>query len=208
MKKSAIKFFFTLTFISTSFYAQLPKSLVQRYSIKSINKVYPAGKTYKSDIVLKKINSMIGEIEKDESIFYLERQKYSILKDLSKTIPENFLFADLNNDKIEDLIFQSTGSIINDGLQFSIFISDSIYKKHNLLWFNGIVTEISDYSLIPFPRDNKKFKGLMVNYIKYGCCSYSGWDSYKTDFIFLTLPALDMKKIISIRTININSTDY
>ncbi len=106
------------------------------------------------------------------------------------------------------MIFQSRGPFVDDSRTMSIFISDSIKNKHDVFWFKGVATEISNYELAVPRNYEKKCKGLMVNYIQYGCCSLYGWDMYKTEFIFFKKPPNGMDKTETIRIININNEDY
>ena len=203
--------------ISTSTLAQLPKEYEHHYTLKKINEVYPSGKNYSSQLVLEKINGFKSKMEIDtaewgEGIYFSWLTGY--LQDLdgadssiSKTYPEDYVFADLNNDNIEDMIFQSRGPFVFDSPTFAFFISDSTKNKHDVFWVSGVLTEVSEYSL-SVPHYSDKFNGLMVNYIKYGCCALSGWDEYITNFIFFTSPPEGMKKTETIRMINKNSSDY
>ena len=105
------------------------------------------------------------------------------------------------------MIFQSRGPFVSDGRIFAFFISDSTKNKHDVFWFSGVLTEVSEYSL-SVPQYSDKFSGLMVNYINYGCCALSGWDKYKTDFVFFTNPPPGMDNPETIRIINRNTADY
>ena len=105
------------------------------------------------------------------------------------------------------MIFQSRGPFVSDGRIFAFFISDSTKNKHDVFWFGGVLTEISKYSL-SVPHCLNKFNGLMVNYINYGCCALSGWDQYKTDYIFFTKQPIGMRNPETIRIINRNTADY
>lgn len=220
MKKLIISLFLTF-FISVDIQAQLSESFESHYTIKNINEIYPSGKFYKSDLVLEKINYFKSKIEIDtaefsDGIYFsqltshlqgLEGINYDLRDSLFYTYPEDYLFADLNNDHIEDMIFQSRGPFVFDSRTFALFISDSTKNKHDVFWISGVLTEVSQYSL-SVPHYSDKFSGLMVNYIKYGCCALSGWDKYKTDYVFFTKHPDGMKNPETIRVINRNTADY
>jgi hypothetical protein len=201
--------------------AQISEDYMQHYSLKKINEVYPLGKIYSSQVVLEKINGFKSKMEIDtaewgEGIYFfgltdylqgIDGANYSANDSSFFTYPEDYIFADLNNDKIEDMIFQSRGPFVFDSPTFAFFISDSTKNKHDVFWFSGVATEVSEYSL-SVPHYSDKFNGLMVNYIKYGCCAISGWDRYKTDFIFFTKQPDGMENPETIRVINRNTADY
>ena len=220
MKKLLILSFLSV-FIPTAILAQLNKEYEHHYTLKKINEVYSESKIYSSQIVLEKINGFKSKMEIDTAewgegtYFYwltgylqgLDGANYSTEDSSFFTYPEDYIFADLNNDKIEDMIFQSRGPFVFDSPTFAFFISDSTKNKHDVFWFSGVLTEVSEYSL-SVPQYSDKFSGLMVNYINYGCCALSGWDRYKTDYIFFTKHPSGMNNPETIRIINCNTADY
>lgn len=201
--------------------AQLTEKQRDYYNLKAFNEIYPSGKNYSSELVLEKIEGFKSRMEIDtaewgEGFYFfwltgylqgIDGAKYSAKDSSFFTYPEDYIFADLNNDNIEDMIFQSRGPFVSDSRTFAFFISDSAKNKHDVFWFGGVLTELSEYSL-SVPHYSDKLNGLMVNYIKYGCCALSGWDKYKTDYVFFTKRPDGMKNPETIRIINKNTLDY
>ena len=193
----------------------------KHYTLKKINEVYPTGKIYSSQLVLQKINGLKSKMEIDtaewgEDMYFfwltgylqgINGTNYSTKDSSFFTYPEDYIFTDLNNDDIEDMIFQSRGPFVSDSRTFAFFISDSTKNKHSVFWFGGVLTEVSEYSL-SVPHYSDKYNGIMVNYIKYGCCAMSGWNKYKTDYVFFTKYPDGMKNPETLRSININTADY
>ena len=219
--KRLLTVLFLAGFIPTVTLAQLTEEFQKHYVFKKINEVFPSGKNYSSQLLLEKINGLKSKMEIDtaewgEGVYFfwltgylqgLDGINYSAEDSSFFTYPEDYIFADLNNDNIEDMIFQSRGPFVFDSPTFTFFISDSTKNKHDVFWFGGVLTEVSEYSLsVPYHKD--KYNGLMVNYIEYGCCVLSGWDKYKTDYIFFTKHPSGMKNPETIRIINRNTADY
>jgi hypothetical protein len=212
---------FLISLAPTVTLAQLTEKQRHHYTLKEFNEIYPSGKNYSSQLVLEKIEGFKSRMKIDtaewgEGIYFfwltgylqgIDGAKYSTKDSSFFTYPEDYIFADLNNDNIEDMIFQSRGPFVSDSRIFAFFISDSAKKKHYVFWFGGVLTELSKYSL-SVPHYSDKFNGLMVNYIKYGCCASSGWDNFKTDFVFFTNPPKHMQNPETIRIINSNTLDY
>ena len=212
---------FLAGFVPTTTLAQLTEELGKHYTLKKINEVYPTGKIYSSQLVLQKINGLKSKMEIDTAewgvgiyFFWLtgylqgiNGTNYSTKDSSFFTYPEDYIFTDLNNDDIEDMIFQSRGPFVSDSRTFAFFISDSTKNKHSVFWFGGVLTEVSEYSL-SVPHYSDKYNGIMVNYIKYGCCAMSGWNKYKTDYVFFTKYPDGMKNPETLRSININTADY
>jgi hypothetical protein len=124
------------------------------------------------------VNAIFGRIE-----FFQE--KYDSKKDqfgLTQT-PANFLFADLNNDSIEDLIFQSNGPFIFDSHRFITFISID-QNKYKFVQEHGQIVEIEIIEEYCCATTSEKNRYLKVEYINWGCCD-NPWDEYITGILNL-----------------------
>tara|TARA_B100001287_G_scaffold167682_1_gene141044 strand:+ start:111 stop:842 length:732 start_codon:yes stop_codon:yes gene_type:complete len=220
MKKTLLALFLT-GLIPTYTLAQLTEKKSDYYNVKGLNEIFPSGKKYSSQIVLEKIEGFKSRMEIDTAEWgenlnffwltnYLQETDGSnqSAKDSSFfTYPEDYIFKDLNNDNTEDMIFQSRGPFVSDSRTFAIFISDSSTNKHNVFWFKGVLSRMSTYTL-SLPNYAEKYNGLMVNYVQHGCCEFSGWDNFKTDFMFFTPPPKHIKNPKTMRIINSNTLDY
>lgn len=219
MKRSALVLI--IIFNAFAAYCQLNLPSEKHYELKNFNDIIPDGKMYSSSIIMEKIIGMKKDIDIDTTewgeglSFYwltaylqgLDDVDYAAMDSSFYTYPEDYVFLDINNDGIEDMVFQSRGPFVSDSRCFAIFLSNDIQKTHDVIWCNGVLTEISDYSL-SLPNYSGDYKGLMINYVQYGCCALSGWDKLKTDFLFFENPPAGLKNPVSLRIINRNTLDY
>jgi hypothetical protein len=118
--------------------------------------------------------------------------------------PSNFLFLELNNDNVEDMIFQSNGSFITDSYCFAICLS---YDKNKYKWISsdGQIIGISKIEEYRARFDDEKERYLKIDYYKNGCCD-DPWDLYETGLLCLEngrvsneIRVIDLKAINSTR---------
>lgn len=216
MKYSAL--ILIIVFNTFGAFCQLNSAIGKHYDLKNFKDIIPDGKMYSSSIIMKKIVEMKENIDIDttewgEGLNFhfltaylqgLDDVEYEAKDSSFFTYPEDYIFTDINNDGIEDMVFQSRGPFVTDSRCFAIFLSRDKQKTHEVFWSYGVLTKLSDYSL-HYLGD---YKGLMINYLRYGCCALSGWDEFRTDFLFFENPPVGLKNPISLRAVNRNTLDY
>lgn len=195
---------------------------IKRYKRKALKEIVPKGEIYDSKIILKKVNEITQKMDIDTSEYATEEMAYTWLtgylqglenspnetKDsIFFTYDEDYMFLDINNDNIEDLVFQSRGPFVTDSPMFLFLLSNKKKGKHDAYWFSGTITSISEYDL-SIPNSKSEYPGIIINYIQYGCCGMYGWDTYKTDFLFFTFTPHGFENPLSLRSINKNTVDY
>ena len=225
-----MKFFITCICIISIYnisIAQNTLNLKNKYSRKELKDIYTGGKFYDANTIVEKINYYkynsnidtvpIKDLIGGELDAILDLTQYlqgadGAIKDLNRskffTYPKDYFFVDINKDNKEDLIFKSRGPSSNSDTEyFALFISNKTTKKYEVFWFfHSQLTNISNYKL-QFPGDKKPVDGVIIDYIKNGCCAEVGWDYFKTDFIRTDGKFTKNKKTI-LRKIHTNSIDY
>ena len=94
---------------------QLTEKKEGYYDFKAFNEIYPSGKNYSSQIVLEKIEGFKSRMEIDTAdggeevnffwltnyLQFIDGAKHSAKDSSFFTYPEDYIFADLNNDNTE-----------------------------------------------------------------------------------------------------------
>ncbi len=177
---------------------------------QELDKLSIKGKLYNGiefETKLNKIinNSVLDTLTKNHLFDRIEffKEKYNPSSDefgLTQ-MPSNFLFLDLNDDKYEDIIFQSNGPFITDSHMFFIFLSNK-KDKYKIVRQPGQIIDIHFVEEFCCSTDSKKEKYLKVDYFNYGCCD-NPWDQYITGILNLNSgPFGDELYTISLSAIN------
>ena len=192
--------------------SKIKQSSLTNKTPQTLDKMSIKGKFYNGEEFKAKLYDIIGNSDletfaKDkilnETEFY--KEKYNPKKDewgLTQT-PSNFLFIDLNNDKIEDLIFQSNGPFITDNFSFLFFLSDNdeTYKRIRCI---GQIIDMQIIEEFCCATNSNKEKYLKVDYFNYGCCD-NPWDDYITGILSLN-KGLFSDELNTIKLESINRT--
>jgi hypothetical protein len=185
-------------------------------SPKKLNNISISGKFYNGEELETKLhkiikNSPLDTFSANEIFNRIEffKEKYNPASDefgLTQ-IPSNFLFLDINNDKTEDVIFQSNGPFITDSHAFLFFISNN-KNKYKLVRGGGQIIDIQIIEEFCCATASRKEKYLKVDYFSYGCCD-NPWDSYITGILNLNTGLFsDELYTISLNSINRTAEEF
>ncbi len=186
------------------FSERVPRSLVKL----GLQGFFYNGKQLKAKIERTINNSDIDSFSQKEILTGTEffEENYNEADDEYGLIqtPSNFIFLDLNEDNVEDMIFQSNGSFITDSYCFAICLS---YDKNKYKWISspGQIIGISKIEEYRARFDDEKERYLKIEYYKNGCCD-DPWDLYETGLLCLEngrvsneIRVIDLKAINSTR---------
>jgi hypothetical protein len=181
-------------------------------SPKELSELKIKGKFYNGVELEKNLKMIVDNSEVDtftQHIFnrieYYD-EKYNAQKDQFglTQIPSNFLFTDLNDDNIEDLIFQSNGPFIFDSSTFIIYLSEN-KNSYKRIRGTGQLTDaeiIEEFCCATSPEKNKYLK---IEYNYKGCCD-NPWDQHLTGILNLGKGLFsDELYTISLKAINRNA---
>lgn len=199
----------TLSFILISVSCNNYKKNKTHSIPQELDKITIRGRFYNGNEFERKLKMVINNSELDSitKTYILDRieffkEKYDPANDEYGLMqnPSNFLFLDVNDDKIEDLIFQSNGPFITDNHAFFVFLSNN--KKYKLVRELGQIIDMQIIEEFCCAFDSKKEKYLKVDYFKSGCCD-NPWDQYVTGILSLNTRVFsDQFYIISLKAVN------
>ncbi len=174
-----------------------------------LNKISLKGQQYEGEVLKNKLttiteNSNLDSIWKKTLFDHIEYNSadYDSVQDVYRhtQIPSCFLFTDINQDKKEDLIFQSNGPFFTDSHLFVIFISNK-KEGYRTIVSTGQIIDIHIVEEYCCRIGNKKSKHLQVDYFDYGCCD-DPWNNYVTGIADIET---GQKKLKTIRLESVNS---
>lgn len=186
--------------------------------LRSLEQISIEGHNYHGDYLKERIINVALKAGLDSSEFYAEYIELMLehlrfkddtsaidADDWQITYPENYLFADINNDKHEDMIFQSNGPFMFDSPAFLIFLSDEKGENYSMYYKDGKIVNIEKSTINN--QYNREVNGLKITYKEYGCCDLSNWNYIKCQFYFLDKRDHYKKDIVlwSVNTNNISA---
>jgi hypothetical protein len=186
-----MKYFFVVIMIAVFASCSNNDNVVSFPSPKDLSELKIKGKFYNGVELEKNLKMIVGNSESDtfaENIFNrieYSKENYNAKKDQFglTQIPSNFLFTDLNDDNIDDLIFQSNGPFIFDSSTFIIFLSEN-KNSYKLIRGTGQITEAEIIEEFCCATSSEKNKYLKVDYNYEGCCD-NPWDQHLTGILNL-----------------------
>ena len=168
----------------------------QQFKTRTLDEISIEGNHYHADFLKTRIKNVALKAGLDSSEFYAEYIELMLdhlrfkddtsaidADDWQITYPENYLFADINDDKHEDLIFQSNGPFMFDSPAFLIFLSKDKGENYSMYYKDGKIVDIEKSKIIN--QYDREVNGLKITYVSYGCCELSNWDYINCNFYFL-----------------------